>query len=175
MVGFDYALRALGGPPPGSARRRGTHPLLSSRQRQPRRPTTAGWAPIDCGSSHVVTIDSKGCMGPVVRKSVSRYLAAGVVSAIVFTNLLPPVAAATASTEPDVSAGDMCGHVQNRAVRALIGSPEDGTFSIEATQDEPGKLTCVWSSRRTRYRRILCVRSDCTPPWRHYCPRGKRP
>ncbi len=84
-----------------------------------------------------------------MRKSVSRYLAAAIVSATLFSNLLPPVTAATASTEPDISAGDMCGHVQNRAVRAMIASPEDGIFSVDTTQDEPGKLTCVWSALKS--------------------------
>jgi hypothetical protein len=88
-------------------------------------------------------------MGPVVRKSVGRYLGAAIVSATLFAHLLPPVTAATASTEPAVPAGDMCGHVQNRAVRALIASPGDGRFSIDSTQDEPGKLTCVWSAMKT--------------------------
>ncbi len=43
----------------------------------------------------------------------------------------------------------MCGHVQGSAVRALIASREDGTLSINSTQDEPGKLTCVWSALKT--------------------------
>lgn len=79
-------------------------------------------------------------------KSVNRYLGAAIVSATLLSNLLPPVTAATASTESDIPAGDMCGHVQNRAVRALIVSPEDGSFSVDTIREEPGKLTCVWSS-----------------------------
>lgn len=86
--------------------------------------------------------------GPV-QKSVSRHLAAAIVSATLFSNLLPGVTAATAATEPDVPAGDMCGHVQNSAVRALISSPDAGAFSVESIRNESGKLTCIWSALKT--------------------------
>ncbi len=86
---------------------------------------------------------------PIVRKSVSRYLAAAIVSTALFSNLPAPATAAKVSTEPDVPAGDMCGHVQNRAVRALIASSDDSTFSVDSIRDEPGKLTCVWSAQKT--------------------------
>ena len=84
-----------------------------------------------------------------MRKSFSRYLIAVVVSAMLLSNLLAPGITVAAPTEPDVPTGDMCGHVQNRAVRALIASPDDGTFSVESTETEPGKLTCIWSALRT--------------------------
>ncbi|MFT4066192.1 hypothetical protein [Paraburkholderia sp.] len=85
-----------------------------------------------------------------MRKSVGRHFAAAIVAALLVSNLLPRVTAATAATEPeDVPAGDMCGHVQNRAVHALIALPGDGTFSVDSVRDEPGKLTCVWSALKT--------------------------
>lgn len=84
-----------------------------------------------------------------MRKRISRYVVAAVVSATLPLSLLAPVTAAPAPTESDAAIGDMCGHVQNGAVRALISSPGGGTFTIESTQAEPGKLTCVWSALRT--------------------------
>jgi hypothetical protein len=36
--------------------------------------------------------------------------------------------------------------VRNRDVYALIASPGDGTFSVDSSREEPGKLTCVWSA-----------------------------
>jgi hypothetical protein len=83
-----------------------------------------------------------------VRRSVSRYLAVTIVSATLFPSILIP-AAAMASIEPDISASDVCGHVQNRAVHDLIASPGDGTFTIDSNQNEPGKLTCVWTALKT--------------------------
>lgn len=80
-----------------------------------------------------------------MRKCVHRHLVA-IVSATLFSSLALPVVAAPA---PDIPASEMCGHVQNRAVYALIASPDDGTFSIDSSQNEPGKLTCVWTARKT--------------------------
>jgi hypothetical protein len=83
-----------------------------------------------------------------VRKSGRRYLAVGIVSATLFASLLPPLTGPTDSAEPNIPTGDMCGHVPNRVVHALIASPDDATFSVDSTRDEPGKLTCVWSTRK---------------------------
>jgi hypothetical protein len=106
-------------------------------------------APIDRCSSNVVTIHCNGMHGGSARKVVSRRLAAAIVSAMLFSNLLPGVTTAMAATEPDAAAGDMCGHVQNHTVRALISSPDAGAFSAEAIRNEPGKLTCIWSALKT--------------------------
>ena len=84
-----------------------------------------------------------------MRKSVSRCLTVAIFSATLASPFLLRAPMAMASAEPDVPAGDMCGHVPNRVARALISSPDDGTFSVDSVQTEPGKLTCVWSALKT--------------------------
>lgn len=89
-----------------------------------------------------------------MQQTIGRYLA-GAVTAVTSVTLcaallvLLPSTAAAASTEPDIPAGDLCGHVHSRDVYALIASPGDGTFSVDSTQQEAGKLTCVWSAQQT--------------------------
>ncbi|MFP6561847.1 hypothetical protein WJ542_26600 [Paraburkholderia sp. B3] len=81
-----------------------------------------------------------------MQKGVSRYLAAAIISATLCLALAGPATAAKVSPEPVIPAGDLCGHVQSRDVYALIASPGDGIFSVDSSNVEAGKLTCVWSA-----------------------------
>jgi hypothetical protein len=63
--------------------------------------------------------------------------------------MLSPATAAADSPEHGISAGDACGHLHTHDVYALIASPGDGTFSVDSTQQEAGKLTCIWSAQQT--------------------------
>ena len=87
-----------------------------------------------------------------MRTRAGRSLAFAAASAALCSAFLAvpaPVRAATDSPVPAIPAGDLCGHVQNRDVYALIASPGDGIFSVDSSQVEAGKLTCVWSARKT--------------------------
>ncbi|SMG11618.1 hypothetical protein [Paraburkholderia susongensis] len=81
-----------------------------------------------------------------MQKCVSRYLTVAVVLVTLCSNHPARAVTTTASTEPDIPAGDMCGPVQNRDVYALIASPGDSTFSVDSSRTEAGKLTCAWSA-----------------------------
>lgn len=90
-----------------------------------------------------------------MRKSANRYLAAVIASVTLCANL--PVGANAETAEPNIPVSDICGHVQNRDVHALIALPDDGTFSVDSSREEAGKLTCVWSALRNDAR-------DNSPP-----------
>lgn len=84
-----------------------------------------------------------------MRKTVSRTLAGAVGPVLLCAALLAPAIATAASAAPDIPAGDLCGHLHNRDVYALIAAPGERTFSVDSHQDEAGKLTCTWSVQQT--------------------------